>query len=254
MKTGDMIKRIEDARDAPVDLRPEYAMQFFCDESSQNAHRYLVIGVLAVMRSNVAEVEAALAATREKFKHDREIGWTCVSGYKFGIYEDWLDIFVSFAKRSRLRMTALILDTHIPANRGWSDEDPDLGFNKLIYHLLLHRVGKKYAISRRPIYGHLDSRTTRHKPEDLRRMLNGGLRNMGFKCNPFREIVFRDSKKSNLIQLVDLLAGGLAYARNQHGEKANARPHKIELSERICVTQMEIGQFDLWDWEFKHNR
>jgi hypothetical protein len=223
-------------------------------KAAKTPHRYLVLGVMAAARRSVPEIEAALGAVRQKYNHRREIGWTCVNGYKFGVYEEWLAIFLSFARRQRIRMTALTLDTHLPANRGWGADDSDLGFNKLIYQLLLHRVGKKYAKVLRPIYGCLDSRTTRHRPDDLRQMLNGGLRNLGFKCNPFREIVFRDSRDSDLIQLVDMLVGGLAYARNGHGEKPDARPHKIELSARICAAERENSQFDLWEFEYKHNR
>jgi hypothetical protein len=253
MKVSDILRRMAVARDAPVGLDPKWAMHFYCDESSQNAHRYLVLGVLAIFKSDVAKIETALADIRRKYNHHREMAWTCVNGYKFGAYEEWLAVFSSVARSRRLRMTALVLDTHTPANRGWEADDFDLGFNKLIYHLLLHRVGKRYAKKPGALYGELDSRTTRHKPDDLCRMLNGGLRNLGCPANPFREIIFRDSKQSDLIQLVDILVGGLAYERNGHMAKADARPQKIELSGRISTLAVK-GRIDVWEWEYKHKQ
>jgi hypothetical protein len=228
-------------------------MNFYCDESSQNAHRFLVLGSLAILKTRTDDLLGKLAAIRSEYKHVREVSWSSVSDYKYALYEKWLDVFSSFANRRVLRMTALVLDTHMPTNRGWDTCDPDLGFNKLIYQLLLHRVGKKYALHRRPIYGYLDSRTTAHEPEELRRILNHGLRKQfGLANNPFRLLVFSDSKSSDLIQLVDLVIGGLAFERNGHGDKPDARKAKIRLSERIAALQRGGLQFDIWN--FRYNR
>lgn len=230
-------------------------MDFYCDESSQNAHRFLVLGALAILKERTEDLQKKLLAVRKRHNHYREMGWTCVNDYKYEAYSEWLDVFASFANRRIVRMTALVLDTRMPTNQRWNTDDPDLGFNKLIYQLLLHRIGKKYAIGRRPIYGYLDSRKTVHRPDDLRRMLNGGLRKQfGFESNPFRRIVFIDSKLSDLIQLVDILIGGIAYDRNQHGSVPGARAAKIELSSKILALQ-EFGlQFDIWNFRYNRER
>lgn len=230
-------------------------MDVFSDESSQKGHRFLVIGTLAVLQDHTERLSNELAAIRTKYAHDREMGWTCVSKYKYQTYCEWLDVFERYAKSKRVRMTALIMDTHEPKNRRWHTGDQELGFTKVMYHLLLHRVGKKYGFSRRPIYCQLDSRTTQHDPEDLRRMLNASLANKwGIKTNPFRRVVFTDSKKSDLIQLVDLVIGGLAFDKNAHGAREGTRKEKIELSQRI-VTMQAIpavqSQFNLWNWEYQ---
>jgi hypothetical protein len=66
--------------------------------------------------------------------------------------------------------------------------------------------------------------------------------------------VFTDSKKSDLIQLVDLVIGGLAFDKNMHGEREGARKEKIELSQRIVNMQTipaVESQFNLWNWEYQ---
>jgi Protein of unknown function (DUF3800) len=233
-------------------MRPELAINFYCDESSQSGHRFVVLGSLAVLQNRVNEIKAALQVAREKHGNAREMGWTCVGKYKYGAYEQWLDIFVEFARQRHIRMTTLILDTQLPRNRRWNSPDRDLGFNKLLYQLILHRVGCKYAPRKAPIYGFLDSRTTIHQAEDLTPMLNGGLRNkLGCDWDPFRRIRFIDSKKSDLIQLVDIIIGGIAFSKNRHGDKEDARPNKVLLSARICELQQTLAQFDTWDFEYR---
>jgi Protein of unknown function (DUF3800) len=253
MKVSDILKRLADARDAPVGLHPSRYISFYCDESSQNAHRFVVLGVMVIMSESITNFRADLAAVRRNYENLKgEMAWTKINSYKTGAYWEWLEIFEAYAKTGAVRMTALTLDTHQPANRGWGRE-ADLGFNKLLYQLLLHRVGKRHASANRSLHGFLDSRTTRHLPEDLRRMLNGGLRNMSMTSNPFRSIVFRDSKTSDLIQLVDVLIGGLAFRLNEHDIAFDARPDKIRLSIEIHNVQKRLkGQFDIWP--FRYNR
>jgi hypothetical protein len=236
------------------DLRPDLAMDFYSDESSQNGHRYLVIGTLAIFRSKVPALLAKLQQARNDNNHTGELGWTSINSYKFGTYIDWLDIFAEFARPQFLRFSALVLDTS-KVDHSWNDGDKELGFNKLLYQLLLHRVGARYG-SERPLNGYLDHRTTVHTPETLRQILNAGLgKYRGIKTNPFQRIQFRDSKQCDLIQLTDILTGAIAFHMNGHGKKAGTRKEKIGLCQEIrnlrATDQLVQRQFDIWHFFYR---
>src|SRR5690606_12761880 len=101
-------------------------------------------------------------------------------------------------------------------------------------------------------------RTTAHSPENLRTMLNYGLaKYCNIHTNAFRSLAFEDSKDSDLIQLVDVLIGGIAFDRNKHAETPGTRPQKIELSRRILALKRDVSmkhQFDFWDFQFKERK
>lgn len=242
------------ARNPSASLRPELAMCFYLDESSQSGHRFLVLSVLAIFRNQVPGILQALEDVRRRHNQTRELGWSCVSKYKFAVYEGWMDVLQAFAAQRRLRVTSLILDTSERNDKQYNEGDCDLGFNKLLYQLLLHRVGKRYGRDR-ALFGVLDDRTTKHRPEKLRDMLNAGLaKTCSIETRPFKTLEFQNSKDSDLIQLTDIVAGGLAFHRNDHANLPGVRAEKILLSRRIqSLRRMRVvgGQFDIWEFHYK---
>jgi Protein of unknown function (DUF3800) len=69
---------------------------------------------------------------------------------------------------------------------------------------------------------------------DLRTILNRGCqKKLDSREWPFRRCQFRDSKDTPLLQLVDILIGGIAYRLNSHDKASNAAPAKGELSSYI---------------------
>jgi hypothetical protein len=195
-----------------------------------------------------------LQEARQAHNHRGELGWTSVNSYKFATYLDWIDIFAEFARPQWLRFTALVLNTS-QVDHAWNGGDRELGFNKLIYQLLLHRVGKRYG-ALRPIDGYLDKRTTKHSPENLRQILNAGLaKNCGIRTNAFRRLQFRDSKECDLIQLVDILTGCVAFHQNRHATKIGTRKEKIALCQKVRdlrrTDPLVRHQFNIWPFYYK---
>ncbi|HEY0257221.1 MAG TPA: hypothetical protein VGC39_07255, partial [Candidatus Methylacidiphilales bacterium] len=50
---------------------------------------------------------------------------------------------------------------------------------------------------------------------------------------PFRRVVFRNSKESDLLQLNDVLLGAAAWVKNGHGDRPEASIAKSELARHI---------------------
>jgi hypothetical protein len=235
-------------------LRSDLAMDCYIDESSQTGHKYLVLGSLAIFTSKVEGACDRLKAARDEHNHTGELCWTKVSNYKFGTYVDWIKVFGSLARARQARFTALVLRADQQDHARWNEGDSELGFNKLIYQLLLHRVGCRYG-REWPINGYLDSRTTKHHPEEMRKMLNAALaRDHGIRTSPFRRMHFRDSKESDLIQLTDILTGAVAFHFNGHARKPDTRPAKTLLCESIRTLHNQgyvRSQFDIWPFRFR---
>ena len=237
-----------DAELPPEDKRPH--VHFYADESCQNGHQHLVIGVLSLQRAAERPLLEALSAIREKHGHNREVGWTVISRYHYDLYEDWVRaLIVPHLSRGAARFTALIHDTSKWRHRP-KETIPEIGFNKLLYQLILHRIGRRYGWAK--IYGFLDSRTTQHKPETLRAILNAGLAKPPWENDrqPFIKVEFADSKTSDLIQLTDLLTGAVAFSRNAQA----SRPEKIRFAEFVMALQKHPRArwyFNLWDFEPK---
>jgi hypothetical protein len=230
-------------------LRPELAMEFYCDESCQNGHRFLVIGVMALFKDAAKVLRDELAQIRNENNHHREMGWTCVGKYKFHVYQAWVDLFRQYAARGQLRYTALVLDTRQIDKAIWSG-DSDIGFNKLIYQLLLHRVGKRYGADR-TLRGYLDSRTTSHSPETLLRMLNAGLAKLGIRTNPFHALQFQKSDECDLVQLTDIVTGAVGLTKNQQAQRVQKYELALQVM-RAAKRPTSCFRFDIWNFQYQH--
>lgn len=196
-----------------------------------------------------------LGLCRERHHFVQELGWTNVSRYRYQIYEDWLKVLGHFVRRHKVKFSALVLDTSKADHKTFNEGDSELGFNKILFYLLLHRVGK-LSLGTAPLYGYLDERVTKHTPDRLKDMLNSAVwGRWQFGSRPFRRLVFRHSHHTDLIQLVDLLIGGIAYDWNNHGRKKNARPEKKKLSQKILGLAEQnrlgiLGGFSIWPFKF----
>lgn len=235
-------------------LRKDLAIDFYADESSQSGHRFLVLGVLSAFTANVPAIEREYSQLRRKHNLNSELKWKKTTDQKFDAYRDWTELFFKLAAARSVRFQAMVVDTTQFDHKTYNEGDGEIGFNKMLYQLLLHRIGRLYrGVS--PLNGYLDSRTTKHAPERLRQMLNAGLaRHHQIDTAPFRKMVFRDSKGCDLIQTVDILTGAIAFERNQHALKMDTRQSKKDLSKIIFTTSIQKPikwQFKIWDFEFK---
>jgi hypothetical protein len=211
----------------------------------------------------VPEALALLTAVKSGAGSTSEIKWKRGSKFKLHYYKQYADVFFTLAACGKAHFQALYVDSHTFNHRQWNRGDADLGFNKLIYQLLLHRFGRRHGASHL-IHAYLDKRTTRHDPEEMRPMLNHDLsRRWQIDGRPFRRVWFRDSDKCHLLQLNDLLIGSIGYLRNVMHKRAEAADHKtdlawhitrqaIELERPFKVNSKQAKRFAVWPFAFKH--
>lgn len=237
-------------------------MNFYGDESCcHGGEHFLVIGGIAVPLAHVSSIEDRLRAVRSSYPGNlanSEVKWSNASKAVLNFYKEYSDVFFDAAARGELSFTSLCMDKRTFNHRTYNGNNPDIGFNKMVYQLLLHKVGKVWGKTHR-ITVKLDHRTSKDDPDELRPMLNHHLRRQGIDTFPFKRIEFKDSKKSDLIQLNDLLIGTLGCNYNKREGRA---AHKLELAEHImgqakktCHPKSICGwhatTFRVWEFEFR---
>lgn len=232
-------------------------VEVFIDESSQTNHRYLVMGgiVAEISDSNIASEEIAQARLPEL--PNRTMKWTKVSRTKLRAYIRAVDTFFALQKRMTLDFHSLVIDTTKLDHGRYNQGSREVGFNKEVYQLAM-KFGRLY---RSLLHIYPDRRTTNQSTEDLRLMLNRGIRKKGDKRDwPFRRVQFREPEDSQLLQLADVFSGSIAWRLNGHHLSENASPAKTELATYILgkagIADVDrstaaTGRFTIWHRRLK---
>ncbi len=179
----------------------------YCDESrhtSDPTQPYLVIGALQCPRDKKRELVHAIHVLMARHKAQGELGWKRLSPNRRDFY--WA-LLALFGRSPDLRFRALVADRRKLDHETFNDGNPELGFYKLYYQLLVHWLepGNSYSI-------YLDWQQNReqHRFKDLHAVLQNRLR--GRSDIACLEPV--TSANVPLIGLCDLLIGAVGYAWN----------------------------------------
>lgn len=231
----------------------------YIDESSQTGHRYLVLGGVILPTEITTDFTARLTATRvPELDANGEMKWVKVSNRKLPAYLKAVDLFFEPEFNAAPHFHSLVVDTHKVNNRRYNQGNREIGFSKEIYQLAM-KFGRLYRNALFHIYP--DHRTTDQLPENVRTMLNFGIRNKGDKRDwPYRRMQFRHSHHTPLIQLADIFSGALAYHINGHHSAEGASPAKRALSQHILdrariknpsIDTAVNGKFTIWHRQLK---
>jgi hypothetical protein len=114
---------------------PNDIADIYIDESSQNNHRYLVIGGVIVAMTDVPALNASIAKARLPELPDNEAKWTKVSRAKLGAYKRIVDVL--FENRNGIHFHSLVVDTTMLDHRRFNTGSREIGFNKEIYQIAM---------------------------------------------------------------------------------------------------------------------
>lgn len=211
----------------------QQTLDVYADESCQNAHRYMVLGCTLVETGKAKEALDAFQEIRDRYRLHGEMKWTKASNNRLDGYKAIVDAYFALTARDVLHFHCLIVDTWQLDHHRFNGGDREIGFSKMIYQLLLHSV-RRYP-EKLPAYVYLDSRTTNHSLDELRQILNNGIAaRYNIRTRPFRRVVFRDSKKSLLLQANDVLLGAVAAHKNGHDLREGASRARSALADYIA--------------------
>lgn len=229
----------------------------YVDESCQNAHRYLVLGCIVVDAAYQHEILGELLAARARHNLNTvEVKWKKSSRRGLPLYKEFVDVYIKYARLGHVHFHCMYVESST-VDHSHNSNDADTSLNKLIYQLMLHRVGRRYA---GPIYVYVDERPTHSSPDAIRPMLNAVIAKYGDASAPFRRLSFIDSHKSDIVQITDLLIGAVGFRKNNRHKLADASPHKVELGEYIARKCGELERkpnassatrFTLWKFAYR---
>jgi hypothetical protein len=238
------------ARD-PLD--PALLTEIYIDESSQTKNRFLVMGGIGIEGTATAGALDHLAQVRLPQLPHGEMKWGKVSTAKLPAYGRTVKAFFDHPSLSTAHFHCLVVDTHALNHVRHNDGSREIGFNKEIYQLAI-KFARLYPARMFHVYP--DGRDTNQRPEDLRLILNRGRAKAGDRREwPFRRCQFRDSGRTPMLQLVDLLTGSVAWCVNGHARAPSASAAKTKLAayvlRRAGVSNCSIdtamsGKFTIW--------
>lgn len=234
--------------------RDEDISEVYIDETSQTAHRWLIIGGLIVPKCQSERLSHLITEVKERHGIGREMKWGRVSQHYLEGYREIVDLFIYQKPPIRpLDFHALAVDTSRRNEVAFNNGSREIGFNKEIYQLA-QKFRRLYPDTLFHIYP--DFRNSPQANEETRLILNRGASMKGDGRDwPFRRLHMLRSKRTPILQLVDILLGGLAYKMNGHFEAPGASAAKIDLSSHILKyhgirdphrdTHMR-GKFTIW--------
>ena len=240
-----------DAQDLPI-------AEVYIDESSHTAHRYLVLGGIIAEIGDARVASESIARARLPELPQRAMKWGKVSKAKLPAYIRVVDTFFEQPKTMTLDFHCLVVDTTKQKHKLYNQGSREVGFNKEVYQLAM-KFGRHY---RALFHIYPDRRTTNQSTEDLRLMLNRGIKKHQGDTRdwPFRRVQFREPEDSQLLQLADVFSGAIAWHLNGHPTMPNASPAKTQLGNYILQkagitdvtrdTAMK-GKFTIWHRQLK---
>jgi hypothetical protein len=166
-----------------------------------------------------------------------------VTDKKLGQYRALVDYFFALNNMNALQFHAIVFDNHAANNQRYNDGDDDKALSKLYYELIVHRFGVRCGP-----HGDLcvcvDQRNSSTSLDDLKRMTNHTLaRDHKVMHRPIKQILPRDSKSDDLLQLNDVILGAVCAARNGRHLLAGGRESKVDLA-RLVLDRSGLETFD----------
>lgn len=222
---------------------PIQKFAFFADESDITTARYSMVGGTAIQSSSLRRVYKRIFDLRIKHKMFAELKWQKISNQKVDAYREFIELYFELVERGTLAFHSATFDNTKWKHHLYNHGDRDLGLSKNYYQLILHQVIQRYG-EQASLFVCLDRRHSSTKLPDLHRILNAGAaKDYGLTFGPITEIIARDSKKDDLLQLNDLILGATSSVKNGRHEDPKTRTSKAELA-KLVLKNSGLGSYD----------
>jgi hypothetical protein len=211
---------------------PSKEHHIYCDESyTTGGFRYMVYGGIVLRDRDLKWFDDRMATWRATHKMNAELAWTSVSNGLYAEYQSLVDLYFKLRHREGLHFKAMVCDTRSAEYVAFQKVNKEIGFYKLYYYFLRYQFLPYAKDIDHSLYVVLDQRSTKYKLSDLRKYLNLAVRSEhNERINIVRGIEPRDSKKSQPLQLADVLMGAIGWSMNDMGERPNASRAKNNLA------------------------
>lgn len=195
-------------------------LHIYGDESSQNAHNYLVIGTIACEAERMDRVVAKLEASIATFRKASELKWEKLGKLEQPMYEAFIGALFDTFKSENVRFHSIVVDMTKANDAKYNEGNSEIGFSKYVFTLLNKYTSLHKQLD--PIFKvYLDERDTTHTLDTTRRSLNRrAFNDYGhWKYPIFDTIEYVKSHEHRLVQAADIITGAVAYIWNGHHEQ-----------------------------------
>ncbi len=168
-----------------------------------------------------------------------------------------MDLFLDGYAARRLDFGCIVFDQTKVDHRRFNQGDKDKGFFKFLYqHYNKHRRSFGDVSTYRCFHGNRD---TAYDLKEMRSILNSAATgSVGFPISPYLMVEFAEVRRTNLLQMTDLLIGCVGHAMNGRGVGRPNAP-KTRLSEHLRregpadfltkETELPDRGFSIWHFE-----
>jgi hypothetical protein len=189
-------------------------LAFRCDSSSHRDARYMVAGGVAFQTRRYADISAAIQGIKNAASIKSEMKWAKFrGGERTKAYEGVVDLFFSLIEQNQVHFHCIIAEFGEFSHGAFEGESPESSVNRMYYQLLVHRICRYYApkcfIWAYPDQGN-DSRELLGRSGAINLAANKRYRVQ----HKLVSIEQSDSARCNLLQMVDVIIGGIAHLRN----------------------------------------
>ena len=222
----------------------------YADESRQDAHRYMLYGLISIPRGQDEEALLAdLSAFRREEGLNAEMKWGKVSKGMLHVYKQYVDIFFS---HPAAEFKCLVVDTHKIDYRAFHDNDRETAFFNFYF----------YAISRNlnPAHEHVvyaDDRQTKQPLRwfELQARINLHWLQKGAAEAVVRNLLPVDSKRHDLLQLADLFVGAIGYDLEEYNTSEHRLDFVRHVAQRVGCDSLRTHwgrgtRFNVWKFRF----
>lgn len=229
--------------------------KIFCDENNHLAYKdnltlksnIMVLGAIRIADTEVGQINKHIKHLKHKYNYHKELKWTKLNISQKLFYDELLDFFFS---DTRLKFQALLLPNKKCLKHDiYNDGDADLFYYKMFYYIFRNlfetEVNTGENIEAKIYLDYKDSRCGTRMTQ-LKEVLQSK-----YKNNLNVEIFTAQSHESNIIQLVDLLIGAIAYkAREDLDHKSEIKNYIVNALESKSSYSLESSTPP---WETKFN-
>jgi hypothetical protein len=241
---------------------PPKTYECYTDESGiSKPNRYMVIGGIILKQAFAKDFEKKINDYRNDNNMHAELKWKKVSIQKIGEYINFVNL-ISGCKEY-VHYKCLVVDQSKLKHKKYNEGDQIIGYYKFLYQLVIHCFGR-YFENGDKCYLRIDQRYVNYSLDEFKTILNSGLRKKypSIKSNVIMSVEPRNSKLCNMIQVADILTGGISFCLNrEYLEKYtdHLSKDKIELSKLICnaweianpLINTPVRKTDFSIWHFR---